>query len=462
MKRLRADEAGVAMIMVVGMAGVMFTFIVLIAVRSVNDLGQVRSERLFEQTLHVADSGIDHTLFRLREDRNFNSGDGALPDFSAQADPEEAEKDWALAAANNNALVTESDGQWQVVKPVGTRVIYAVGYVPTKADADKIRIIRAEYDFPPLLPRGALLTGGSLSINGGVTLSGANGSAHANGDGIVIGGSNQLSGQYTTSGDFESNGSLNVCQPPGEVPDCDPSLPNAGQPEQEVPDINPRDSYYMSQYDLCPDGSVRAGPNYASTGGAAVALIPAADDVPCTGSELTFNNGWVHSGIRWRYNSATNYDGVYYVYQGAADIQGGGSLADPWEVTVFAEPVTTGSGAEEDCSHSHDLGDISVSGNPKLVSYPGSPLLLIAGRDLSLFGSAGAGGQLLEGVLAAHEQYDIGGNVGIVGTAISNDLCDTTGSPESLNSVGGSVTIDFDTYDIPLGKRIRTTLWLEL
>src|ERR671923_152513 len=62
-----SDERGMAMIMVVGTASVLAIIVAVIAVQSIANLRQAGNERLFERALHVADAGVDHTLFKLRQ-----------------------------------------------------------------------------------------------------------------------------------------------------------------------------------------------------------------------------------------------------------------------------------------------------------------------------------------------------------------------------------------------------------
>jgi hypothetical protein len=114
----------------------------------------------------------------------------------------------------------------------------------------------------------------------------------------------------------------------------------------------------------------------------------------------------------------------------------------------------------------HIGGDISVVGNPTMLYHDNMiPLLLVAGRDLEVHGNPGAGQTNYDGILAAHEQFEVGGNPRINGAIIANDYCDTVGSPvdEPRVELGGNAHITYDGgIEVPLGRTIRTTHWYEL
>jgi hypothetical protein len=222
----------------------------------------------------------------------------------------------------------------------------------------------------------------------------------------------------------------------------------------------------MSEYDLCPGGEVRAGPSFDDE------TLANTTDTPCQGQLIGDANGiefrgWKRNGSdsvngdKWSYSAATAYDGVYYVYNGTADIAGNpGSPGSPWRATVLAESTGTGGGTP-DCPHLG--GDISVSGNPT-ISYhdKAQPLLLIAGRDLRMSGNPD---NPFEGIIAAHEQVQISGNPTINGSFFVQDECQTPSSlvdGTQVASISGNPTINFSGAEIPIGDTIRTTLWLEI
>src|SRR5687768_8372368 len=177
-RRHSADERGIALVSVVGMSAILFAIAAIVMTRNISDYNQVRNDRRFEQAIQVADSGVDHTLFKVGAEQTYTTGE-TVPDFGGDAAAEEA---WVLENAADNALVTTPEGQWATIRPENAEVIYSVGYVPTRANPFKVRVIRAAYDYAPFVPSVAILTDGDLKISGNPSIEGAGGSVHANGD----------------------------------------------------------------------------------------------------------------------------------------------------------------------------------------------------------------------------------------------------------------------------------------
>jgi cytoskeletal protein CcmA (bactofilin family) len=453
LRRRLAEEQGIAMVLVVGMSAILFAIAAIVMTRNFSDYNQVRSNRRFEQAIQVADSGVDHTLYKVGALPSYTTGE-TLPTSFASTD---AEEDWVLANAADNALVTTPEGQWATIRPENAEVIYSVGYVPTRAAPYKVRVIRAAYDFAPFAPGAAILTDGDLHISGEAMIDGAQGNVHANGD-VTLEGRPTVSGYASAQGDYEAIGSPTVGQ----------AL--EGQPEREVPLVDPRENYPMSEYDLCPNGDVRTGPSYSVGDG----KFPNTSGVPCGGDWLA-NASTVEykawdmmlgtdpsKGARWRFDGPTGHDGVYYIYRGSAEVSGApGTPAAPWSVTIFAEATPASGGERDHCPHIG--GDIDVGGQPTIRRHDkAQPLQFIAGRDLKVAGNPGT---TYEGVLAAHEQFSVSGHPTIRGVVIANDYCDTTGSPVgiSLVDITGSAHITYDGgLEVPLGRQIRTTHWNEI
>lgn len=458
--RLLGDERGMALIMVVGTASVLSIISSVIAVQSISNLRQNATERTFERALHVSEAGVDDLLFRLRETEGaYDTGETAPSSFASV----QAEEQWAMdradaaVAADPDRLASVREGEWVSIRPSNQAVIYAIGYVPNYADAREIRVVRAEYDFAPFDPTTAVLTNGNLTLDGNPTVAGTGGHAHANGN-VEISGDPSISGHVTSSGGYSESGNPSI---------GDPGNSGGSHSQIEAPDVEPRENYGMSEYDLCPDGTVRTGPSYD----AGLELIPGATDVPCNGTILgptgTEFRGFkktgddASQGAKWSLSGNTAFDGVYYAYQGSIKISGNpGSAAAPWRVTLFAE--ASAAGDEPHCNHVG--GDIQISGNPYMRGHDkGQGLGLVAERDLEISGNAGVGTDDYIGVHAAHEQFKVSGNPSIDGALIANDLCNTPGSPTGPgSSISGNPTVEFNGASVPLGTNVRTTLWLEI
>jgi hypothetical protein len=459
MRRRLADEQGIAMVSVVGMSAILFAIAAIVMTRNISDYNQVRGDRRFEQAIQVADSGVDHTLYKVGALPSYTTGEDLPEEYKSPGADPAAEQAWVLEEVADNPLVTTPEGQWATIRPFDFDVIYSVGYVPTRANPFKIRIIRAQYDYAPFVPSTAILTNGNLTLGGNATITGAGGSVHANGNVIIQGSSVTVEGYESASG--------SICQ------GCDPTNPDSGpgKPRREVPLIDPRENYVLSEYDLCPDGLVRTGPAYGVGD-----YPPNSSGVPCGGTVIPgLYRGWEppqdtdepdpSKGTLWTYNEQEVYSGVYYIYQGSARITGNpGTVANPWYVTIFAEANPSSAGETSgDCPHVHVGGDIDVQGGADVRPHPSAQRLhLIAGRDLQMTGNPG---NKWEGVYAAHEQFELRGNVEMEGVVLANDYCDTPGSPVTQNiiNVGGSASLNYDgTWEIPIGRRIRTTHWNEL
>ena len=463
-RRYSADERGIAMVSVVLMGAILFAIAAIVMTRNFSDYNQVRSDRRFEQAIQVADSGVDHTLYKVGATPTYTTGEKLPPEYMGPNVDRDAEKAWVLDEIDpskppSNPLVTTPEGQWATIRPYNANVIYSVGYVPTQAAPFKVRVIRAAYDYAPFVPSVAILTDGNLQIGGAATITGAGGSVHANGD-VIYGGSPSVSGYVSASG------SCTGCESPTIG---DPANSGAGKPKREVPLINPRENYVMSDYDLCPNGEIRTGPSYADPGG----LAPNTSGVPCGGTPIAVATassswrGWKYmnfdslKGHQWHFSDPAPFDGVYYIYQGSAQVTSSpGTPTTPWKVTLFAEAVSSG---DEPGHCPHVGGDIDMAGGGTVrPNSKAQPLHLIAGRDLQMNGTPG---NKWEGVYAAHEQFELKGNVEMNGVILANDYCDTVGSPVSQNiiNVGGSAKINYDGgFEVPLGRRIRTTHWNEL
>lgn len=452
-RRQTSDERGIAMVSVVGMSAILFAIAAIVMTRNVSDYNQVRSDRRFEQAIQVADSGVDHTLFKVGQNPSYTTGDPDVPDFAGDKAAEEA---WVLFHAGDNTPVITPEGEWATIRPSNAEIIYSVGYVPTQAAPYKTRIIRAAYDYAPFVPSTAILTDGDLQLGGSSSITGAAGSVHANGNVTITGNTVSVEGYVSASGVYTPGGTVG-----------DPANSGGGKPKREVPLIDPRENYAMSDYDLCPDGQIRTGPSYTDG-----PESPNTSGTPCGGTPLpgvyrgwTFQGSDVSKGAKWKYNDQTPYHGVYYIYQGSAEIAGNpGTLAVPWKVTIFAEANPSSAGEESgDCPHVHVGGDIDAQGGGDVRPHDSAQHLhLIAGRDLQMSGTPG---NRWEGVYASHEQFELRGNVEMDGVILANDYCDTPGSPVAQNiiNVGGSARLNYGGgMEIPLGRRVRTTHWNEL
>ncbi len=481
----RGGEHGLALPMVLFMGIVLFLIIVTGATRGLVGVNQADKERKYNEALHTADGGADKVLFELVKDKEFETQTptsvGAIttvadaPPAFASAD---AEKAWALAQAakksaaggtvpaNLSSLVRATGGEWAVMKPPGdtSRVIYAVGYSPSRTKVEKTRVLRLAYDFPPFNAVNAILTGGNVKIGGSANIAGSAGSIHTNGSFDWTGGAWNVSGSVGASGSF----------PAGPVPNNIGNQVDSGggKPPKPIPDVDPSDpaTYKLSHYDLCPSGQVRGGPANVLEASPNTVTDASGNFVPCAGPILSVSGlykGWELKAGAWTYQTSACYPGVFYAYLGRVSLKGNPGkdaatcLGEAWKATIIATASHVGA---PHCNHL--MGDIDIQGTPFIQPHPSAGgVLFVAGRDFSMQGNAAGGGAKVSGSILVHEQFAVTGSMTLTGNIISNDLCDTAGSPVSQNIVNlsGSSSITFNSpVELPLGKLIRITRWTEL
>jgi len=430
--RLRSDERGMAIaaVMFLGLAVVMLTSVV--AVRAFRQSGSVATDARWEQALHVAESGLDDGLVRIYENEDYATGE-VMPDGFESP---EAARAWVLAAADarpTDEVIATPGGEYVVVRPSNTAAVFSVAYVPDRdADDRRTRVVHAMIGDAVVnggwSARYGVLSGGSLAMSGNPTiLNGATVGAHANGF-LDIRGSVFVDGCLGASDGYRIVGSMSQ--------DAGCGVPGVQAPV-EIPAIDVRSFWPFSEYDLCPSGTVKAGPAHPTHGHTAA-------NAPCTGATLTADaaansfRGWRFKGCcdtkleaRWEYESQAVYDGVYYIHEGSAKLASSpGSVFDPWEVTLLVEGIGSCPGITG--------GDIDISGSPSLAPYGETRnLLMAAGRDIDISGNPN-----LTGLIAAHEQiYSSGSAVGVETALLAELDCDSVDDFIDETEIAGNLLI---------------------
>jgi hypothetical protein len=434
-RHLRDDERGVAFGTVLVISGILTFVVVTIVMRTVQQANTVAQDVRWEQSLNVAETGIAVALDEI-ETGNW----GPFVSVNSKGDFDGmSERDWAIgkadAVSSPRKLASDPGGEYVILRDTQEDVIYSIGFAPSRASTNRrVRVVYMAYDENAVAGGSgftttySLLTDGEVSFSGYVTWTGEAASMHANGH-ITISGTTDLEdGMCLTGSSGISNGGDLIqsaeCQTPGT------------QPTVDIPVVNPRDYWHLSEWDMCPDGSVRAGPsheNYGDTVGTQ----------PCTGHIFTNDastpyRAWKFTGCcdskrwaGWDYDSELANDGVYYFYQGSVVI--GKSVPPGWDVTVIAE-------ARNSCSNLV-AGDITISGNPSMAPFqarsvdPNNTMVLVAGRDLEW---SGDGETLREGVLLVKEQLKINGNPSLSGPQIVEDACDSAEDNIQATEISGN------------------------
>lgn len=502
--RLRSDE-GSAIVAVTAIGFVVTILLATIALRSQSSLGGAGNDRGEQLAIQAADDGLINAVFK--------SSAGELDPADDVTDPESGgrTREWAKGIADAmtaSDTYTSPGAEWvrfrlahggDCTEP-DPCTMYGVGYVPSKANPRHVRVIEATYrdlsSWVPLDLNHGMATDGDLYLSGGTSFRApadydppctrpegdTGGCVHVNGrrtpnprlgDVQVEGGDPAPEQGYVTSS--------GTCYR-STNPRC-----TANQPFINVPDIRPRNYWYQSQYELCPDGTMRKGPSYATTGATDLTGVPDAQTgTPCpsppldgsvlataaqTAATTNHPRGWrgirvgtsdydkKNTAINWEYKggNGTRYDGVYYVLYGNADISAP-TANPPVKLTVIAEseepagwvtredhgdceaarqtvPINSHGTAVSRQAWGHFGGDIRTFGS-HLAPYTGvGPLFLVAGRDINFGKIDNSAGQ--PGIVMAHEQFKSTSlTMNFTGAVMSDDVCNSNST--SANAMVGS------------------------
>lgn len=425
-RSLNRDDSGVAVITVtlvgVAVAGV----VAVLAVNTLRNYREAQQERQFDEVLVLAESGLDRAVFELNSDPEYSTAPEMPEGLS-----ESAEKDWVVAQARSLPAVSTDNGDYVIVKPDGTDVVYAVAFSGDQTDTSAVsRVLEGQLEVTPpqpatpWVPNRGFSSAGSLSVGNSphAGISGTVGGAHANGI-LSKGGNPTMTGctSAQVANDFAGDN-------PSE---CGPGVGvyNA------VPAVEPLAFHPYATHDLCNEGSggvVKAGPAYTGAG--------AATSGPCTGAVLGVPSdfGWSRGGTNWSYQGGA---GVFYV-NGANQVSLSSSSGTGANgATIIVASFNEGS---HSCSESGvgnvNGGDVSISGNRQLHPHESmGDLVLVVGRDVTMRGTSD-----IHGVILAREQVSIGGTPGANNAVVSSSPCHTPGSPESANEIFGSGSVTYN------------------
>jgi len=427
--RIHRDERGAALaiVMLVGVVLVMLSSIMV--ARGYRQLVNTSNDTHWDDALFAAEAGLDDALVLLDQDFGFDSGE-TIPDGTLGTD---AERAWAVEAADavsEAGVVRVPEGEYVVVRPSNSTVVFAVGYSPSRAATERrVRVIRASVEGEPweYVTEHALLVGDDLELSGNTTIIDTNDNDAAD---VHSNGAINSTGAYTVEGCVTASDSVrsatSVC-PPSPLP------------PEPMPVIDPTVFYPYAHYLFCPDQVIYGGPAHATD--------PDPDGVPCSGDETAVAlAGWTsrrRGGVTsWTTQPSATEGAVFYIHDGNFDGKLG-TLMTQMEATVV---VANGKG---DGCETPSTGSIELSGNSNVSVHPslsaaGFDILFVAQGDVAFKGGATVGGAIF-----AHEQIDYRGNAGSWGAVVAVDACDTPGSPisssktESLSTTTGASTINY-------------------
>ncbi|MDH3605714.1 MAG: hypothetical protein OER12_01820 [Acidimicrobiia bacterium] len=424
--RLRGDD-GVAIITVTLVGVAVAGIVAVLTFNTLRNYRESQQERQIGEVLVLAETGLDEGIFELNDDNEFATT-AAMP-LGLDAAAEEA---WVRAQAASLPTTAGANGEYVVVKPEGTDVLYSVAYVPDRATAGgDIRVLKADLlvepptPGSPFLPTRGFASSGNLEIGTSPSagIHGTVGGAHANGI-LAQGGSATISGCATA---FGSN-DFAATNPPG----CPPAVGYF----EPVPAVEPILFHSLSMYDMCNEGvgAVRAGPAYSG------AETPARSGQPCSGSLLGVPSafGWSRSGVNWAYEGGA---GVFFVNGGSVDINRDSGVGDAG-ATIIVAAINEDTLACDETTKVGTVvgGDVDVAGNTQLRPHTSAgDLAIVAGRDIEIQGTADIWGAML-----AREQLSFGGTPGANNAIIGSSPCNTPGSPVSKNELFGDAAITYN------------------
>ncbi len=266
----------------------------------------------------------------------------------------------------------------------------------------------------------AFVTGGDLVLAGNASILGPCAGIHVNG-------ALQVNGNPTVDGDVTVSGTVTGA---GTIRDTmgNPVVPEYGMPSVEMPLHDPLDYCDAADYVLHDGWVVTVGPPRDSSFAVGAGVL-----------------GWRFFSAQneWRLTAAQAVPGTVCVY-GNVQVTGNlGSDATPMPMTILA------------------TGSVDIGGNPTMESSHPDGILIIAGGDLQVSGTAAGATPAYSGLLYAGAQCQFNGTPDISGHVLCRDDPNPPGSIDLVTqtTVNGNPSIIYDCT----GERRRAvaTSWWE-
>lgn len=359
-----------------------------------------------EQALQLAEAGVNQGIDWLNNDGK----------ATATNPPSPLSKAWVVSSAASLPVFEGREGQFSFLIPANGLAVYGVGYVPSRANAAATRVIELKVQRIVSTGNAGLISGGQTTMTGDALI--ANGAdVYTNGN-FVLDGSAIVSGSASSGGTITVTGSAAI------------QGPKTSGTEVLSLSLDPLAYRAKTQYDLCPDGTVR------NTAGS-----------PCLGTILGIGGGlgwdWKNGAWERKPGDSAGTGLGFYGYQVNAEIKGN------WTGFLVTSPLTVG-GVRLN-------GDITSNGNTS-VQYQGvDGIALVAGRDLVLQGNTEVVGDVL-----VQEQASLSGSSVLKGqlTAVSNG--DSAGSPVNTTQLFGNAQIRYSPSTIGDPSGVAPTAWTEV
>lgn len=488
------NDAGIGMIMVIGLSFVMILIVSVLMMVVSNSLAGSGRHLKFDSALSAAESGVDQTLSRLERDYVDFGADYATPGPGSSIDPSpsctatitnptlpfasaNAERDYAkttiatLAANHPECIQHSSTGDFVVIRPSNVQTVYAEGWSPSYGNDHAItRLIKTEYLFSPYAPSNAILTGCNLLLEHSTTVSVVSGAdptlaaVHSNCTISTPDNATQVSGPVSSSDPSSTTCSKCTDNPGGTIPTT---------PIESVPQISAAEIYHSKTagyvlypgtwYDLCPDGTVRTPtsdgpcPTPADSGTVLATLTSGTSQYRGFQYEGSASSKCGSlAGACWNVvNQAA--DGIYYAQAG--NVYTGTGLGNPLSnsLTIIAaaadETVCPKVGGTIDWDHN----DISAWAMTDTFMFADADLI----TGSNFYAGSDNNNTAIAGTFAAGDQINMTtSSQGAYGNVIAGDQC-SGGGPVTENVVDNPKIIYDPKASTPFTNIINTTLWLE-
>lgn len=453
--RRRDDEAGIGIIVVIGITATLLLIMTVSVVVATNSLSSARKHVYYETAMAAAESGLWSKLGEVQT----AAGTGPSYAYSSSCTPNTpvdaaAERAWAQAQIARMldtipGCVVGKAGEGEyfafvTTDAAGNDVVYAQGWSPSRAAGDteaRSRVVKMTYQLGGYKPTLAVLGDGNVNLSASsvsIVRGGDNSPAGVHANGNVTG-----AASLTVQGRLAATGTNNlVASCPGTVTGgCVQAVAREPFPAITAATLyrSLAAQFPSRWYTLCVDSS--GGYVYRPPAGS----TPPANPCPTRGTTGTQTSvdGWSYasSGTLWTYNGSGSPGSLYYIHAANAAINFTGG-AKTLSVIVGANG-TVG-------------GDLTWTSGE--VAGPISGLVMFADGNLT----TGDGVIGRTGVVGARGSVTIGANAAITGSVIAGGS--TTGGATAGNvTLGSGARVTFDgTRSLPVRSVVRTVQWQEL
>jgi len=413
LRGLLRDERGAAIAMVLLIGSVLVVLTGVIVARGVRQMGNTSGDAEWEQALNVAEAGMEYAINEKNIDAEYATIE-IVPSFADRGE----ERDWVLAEAADNPLVVTPEGEFTIVAPEFEKVIYTIGYVPSRdAIGGRTRVVRREYETAQFIAANGLLVGGDAELAANTVIDDPDGSNAT----VYVNGSLSIGVNTTVDGC-----ALSATTEIPATSEC-PSSPVA---PAWIPKIRTRPYYALATEALCADGTVRGGPMHPS-------YPDPTPETPCDPTDpILPSPDWKFLANKNSWSATDNLkSGVIYLY--GTNFDGGlGKMPQNKiaEITLLAERSSRSCLVDAGGHISLSAGSY-IQYHPSVAAYKTA---MIAEGDIHY-----RGGSTVIGAVMAAEQIDYAGSPDSWGPVTVTDECDSLDSPVSSTVLTGGAVIRF-------------------